>query len=156
MYDANIILKVDSLGDGVCNTIPDTFQVASHSYTSVSDTFTVTRLLATLTSLNCTSTTFTSFASDLCLNNEILIEEARKSSIYPNPVKDNLTISLPNNFTASLLEVYNSIGQKVLNKEIYDSQDRELNIPISLPQGIYYGRLISGNEVLSFSFIVAQ
>ncbi len=156
LYTVDFICKVDSLGDGLCNTLSDTFQVTGFNNSTIPDTFSISPYVTSTSSLNCM--TYSSFTgtSNFCVNNQVSVDKERELLIYPNPVKDNLTISLTNNFTASSLEVYNSLGQKVLFKEINESQEGNINIPISLPQGIYYGRLISGQKIYSFSFTVAN
>lgn len=156
MYSANILFKVDSMGDGVCNTLPDTFLYINPNYVSTSDTFSIAPILASLSSFSFTSASFTSYSGDFCINNNVSNEQGNKIAVFPNPVIDKFTISLSDNFTPTKLEIYNSLGQKVLFKEINEPQDREINILVSLPQDIYYGRLLSVQKVVAFSFVVVQ
>jgi len=152
----NILFKVDSIGEGFCNTYDDSVQFGSPSFQVVSDAFVVTPYAANIITYNCSSSISTGITVTLCPNPGVPIYEESIISVYPNPIIDHLSISLSENFNVHLIEVYNSLGQKVLLKEIYDSQDRELTIPISLPQGIYYGRLISVQKIYTFNFTVAK
>ena len=76
-------------------------------------------------------------------------------AIYPNPVSDFIYISYKS-LGKMRIEIYNTEGQKVLNKEIDSSnpgnQDIELDIE-GLPQGLYIINLESENNQSSQKFI---
>jgi len=60
--------------------------------------------------------------------------------LSPNPVKDQLVISIDNHLTGYLY-IYRSDGKLVLSKKIYK---RELTINVSpMTHGIYIARIIS-------------
>lgn len=57
-------------------------------------------------------------------------------SLYPNPVKDLLTISVPAIFRSSTLRFYNNLGQIVLEQNC-DNQVQNISLQ-SLDKGIYF------------------
>jgi photosystem II stability/assembly factor-like uncharacterized protein len=60
-------------------------------------------------------------------------------NIYPNPAKDNFTISSPSLTSITQLSIFNVNGEKVLEKNV---RDTETQIDISaLPQGVYFVQL---------------
>ena len=74
-------------------------------------------------------------------------------SVYPNPTKGNITITLDSSKTESLeFIIYNSLGQAVGYFEL-DSNNLEINLSY-LSNGVYYyhiknkGELISQNKII--------
>jgi hypothetical protein len=65
---------------------------------------------------------------------------------YPNPVKDNLTISFHN--PLSLVVVKNILGQTLIVKEV-DSNSTELRLT-SFQSGVYFIQVGRGQRVMSF------
>ncbi len=151
----DVLIKLDSIGEGFCNVYNDTVPFSSLSYATITDITLVFPFVATTTAINCFSSLSLGTSSNICINNEISFLEVKKLLVYPNPIKDYLLISPPIDFYPNSIEVYNSLGQKVLFRELFDSQQHELNVPISLTPGIYYGRLFSRQEVVSFNFVVS-
>jgi hypothetical protein len=64
---------------------------------------------------------------------------AEKTSIYPNPASEKITISTQNSFSDSKYFIRNQLGQNVINGNLLGA---ETVIPIELlPSGIYYIQL---------------
>jgi len=57
--------------------------------------------------------------------------------VYPNPVKDNLTISLPQVYGEILIEIYDEIGNIVYQNTVADLQVIQLDLSAQA-SGIYY------------------
>jgi Secretion system C-terminal sorting domain len=70
----------------------------------------------------------------------------KKASIYPNPVKNVLTVS---NFSNGIATVYNAEGQIVITKSINGNNQIDVN---SLSNGLYFIRLsnASASEMIKF------
>ncbi len=157
--DSPFLIKVDSLGEGFCNTIQDSVNFNSPNYSTFSDTFAILPY-STINSLS-----FMSFSNsisslgalDMCTSVGVSEEGSSKLVIYPNPVKDKFRFSIPDNFNSSLIEIFNSQGQRISSANISgDDATNEISLPNSTPSGKYYGRLISEKEVLTFSFMVVK
>lgn len=72
--------------------------------------------------------------------------------VYPNPSENGIfNINVEQQEGSTKLEVFNGIGQNVLNKELPDSNE-EINIG-SLSKGIYYLKVIAGGQVEFISLI---
>ncbi|MGY3792541.1 chondroitinase-B domain-containing protein [Aquimarina sp. 433] len=89
------------------------------------------------------------------LSNRTGVNEIINVSIYPNPFSTNLTIELPNNstetFSIQLVDVY---GREVYKTDNIRSSN-SLNVPKSLPNGIYFIRLFnSNNKILNTSKVI--
>lgn len=67
--------------------------------------------------------------------------------IYPNPAKEILTIVLPaNNENKSSLEIFNILGNKVLNRNI-NPTNGSISLDVSsLAPGVYIIKIISGSH----------
>jgi PKD repeat protein len=84
-------------------------------------------------------------------------------SIYPNPTNNELTIDMRDNTDAitrnySAIEVYNAIGQKVLD-EPRDNQYQLVNISVAgLPEGLYLATILDsqGEQKTLGKFIVLR
>ncbi|RLD63741.1 MAG: hypothetical protein DRJ01_03015, partial [Bacteroidetes bacterium] len=86
----------------------------------------------------------------LLQGNSIDFVENNTIKLYPNPVKDILTLSTGNN--NERIEIYNIIGEKILS--LYKQKnDLQINVN-SLKKGIYFIKLYNSNSVLKrMSFI---
>jgi serine protease AprX len=62
-----------------------------------------------------------------------------KFLVYPNPVKDFVSISFPNNFDEAKMQLYNSLGQLVLEQNI--SQTNSQVSLFSFNSGIYFYKM---------------
>lgn len=83
-------------------------------------------------------------------------------SLYPNPVKDNVTVKLhlKKRQTVSI-EITDGAGQLVMqaaDNTMYSAGDNfiRLSLPARLAGGIYYCRLIAGNNDQTIKFIVTK
>ncbi|RTY95327.1 S8 family serine peptidase [Flavobacterium sp. GT3R68] len=65
--------------------------------------------------------------------------------VYPNPVKESVTISVPENIDTFSIQFYNSIGQNVFTQ---NSNNSIQNISLqALPSGIYFYKIDAANTV---------
>lgn len=60
--------------------------------------------------------------------------------VYPNPVKDVVSVSFPNGFETAKLSLYNNLGQMIFEKKITTNQQLSLE---SLTSGMYYYKIKS-------------
>lgn len=75
------------------------------------------------------------YIDNLKINDEVMaVDDVTKGNIkvYPNPVKDILKLSLPNNEKVAIIEVYNTVGQKVSESR----NAEEINLS-KLRSGVY-------------------
>ena len=80
------------------------------------------------------------------LNTGITEVEAAQISLYPNPVKDELTVSVPRNLDNGHLEIYNLIGSKVYSQPLTDTKAFDVS---NLESGIYMARISEGSRVVA-------
>jgi len=67
-------------------------------------------------------------------------------TIYPNPAKDEIELSLHNTHTKNLvLQIRNNIGQLLREEEVYFN-NQKLKINTNLPNGIYFVTLFNGAQ----------
>lgn len=81
-----------------------------------------------------------------CTVNGITETEAATISIYPNPVRNELTISLPQNIDNGRLEIYNLIGSKVYSQPLSASKDFNVS---NLETGIYMARISENGRIIA-------
>ena len=75
--------------------------------------------------------------------------EVVQISMYPNPVKNTLTISVPQVTSNAKLEVYNLIGSKVYSKDL-NARETEQEFDLSnLDGGIYVARISENGKVVT-------
>ena len=96
--------------------------------------------LNTTTSLNYHATV------NACTPNGITELEAASISIYPNPVRNELTVDLPQNLDNGRLEIYNLIGSKVYSQPLTGTKAFDVS---ALETGIYMARISEGGRLLS-------
>ncbi len=65
-----------------------------------------------------------------------------KMNLYPNPVMDNFTIDLADNYTNVNIEIRNSLGQIVHSQE-YKNPDAQLQISFEGKPGVYFVSVIT-------------
>lgn len=58
-------------------------------------------------------------------------------SVFPNPVKDEITISLGTNTNIRFIRLYNSLGQ-VVHSEVVNAQVPDIKLITDLPTGMYF------------------
>ncbi|WP_396198245.1 M43 family zinc metalloprotease [Flavobacterium sp.] len=74
-------------------------------------------------------------------------------SLYPNPAKDRVTISIPQGIEVTgNFDVYNAIGQKITTKKVTTESDLTINTN-SYQAGMYFINLTIGEYSKTFRFI---
>jgi hypothetical protein len=86
--------------------------------------------------------------------NSVTIEEENSFTLYPNPVKDLVTIKMDEEKTESAsIEIFNQLGQVIRTGE-YTISNGVVNVDLSdLPIGLYTLRLVTSNGVSSQKFL---
>ena len=59
-------------------------------------------------------------------------------SVYPNPVKNELTIETPSFLSKQKLEIFNAMGQNIYSSDIYQKKVMDVS---NLAEGVYFIRL---------------
>lgn len=76
------------------------------------------------------------------------------TSLYPNPITDELIIDLPPNTNSKVqIEIYDLYGERVAVKQLNGTTT---TLPLDLPNGIYMYRLNFNNRIESGKIIVAR
>jgi len=87
--------------------------------------------------------------------NELNLRE-NNLKLYPNPVKDILSINLDNNQTDTItLEIFNTFGQRVYCRDFLSAPNLKLNVN-DFPRGIYFLTVHCSSEIFSGKFIKQQ
>ena len=73
------------------------------------------------------------------------------TNVYPNPAKDKITIT-NNNFPINSIDIFNSIGQKVISKEV-NNNEGTINIK-DLKKGMYILKVKSNNSSIEKKIII--
>ena len=73
--------------------------------------------------------------------------------LFPNPTSTYFTISYGDIINKGLVEIYNIVGEKVLEETIYHSSKNEINIK-NFPAGIYLVKLYDGEKYYCQKIIV--
>ena len=81
-----------------------------------------------------------------CTPNGITELEAAKISIYPNPVRNELTVDLPQNLDNGRIEIYNLIGSKVYSQPLTATKAFDVS---ALETGIYMARISEAGRIVS-------
>lgn len=77
-------------------------------------------------------------------------KEILKASVFPNPVKDFLNISIANTHGETIAEIYKLTGEKVLTKTFDAALSKSIRVDVSnLPFGHYILRLQNGGATFS-------
>ncbi|PKP45632.1 MAG: hypothetical protein CVT94_17450 [Bacteroidetes bacterium HGW-Bacteroidetes-11] len=80
-------------------------------------------------------------------------EQEAKMVIYPNPVNDLLTIEMKNNQAIEVIELYNAMGMKVMDKRVLAAGSATISMN-GLPAGNYILKVSCRNETLIKSIIL--
>jgi hypothetical protein len=72
-----------------------------------------------------------------------------KVTIYPNPIKDILNVSLSENTSIEGYEIYDLLGKKIISKNTTENQ---INVS-ELSNGVYLLKVITGEGVMTNKFI---
>jgi uncharacterized repeat protein (TIGR01451 family) len=147
------------------NTIEFIFETINLGFASTNNAGYVLFKIKTLPTLSegdifsNSATIYFDFKTPLSTNNEstiiqVLANQTFVSSenfiIYPNPVKEVLTIHSSDVRTVDTISIYNSLGQ--LMKHMSNPSNLSLNVS-DLSKGIYFINIISENVKTSFKFI---
>ena len=73
------------------------------------------------------------------------------SDIYPNPVRESLTITTKESLSGALVTIYDIFGNELLNKDINNSKTI-INVD-KLTSGIYFLRLTNDKKIEVRKFI---
>jgi ELWxxDGT repeat protein len=76
-------------------------------------------------------------------------------TIYPNPVKSNLNISLKNNELIQQIDLYNLVGQKVYQKKVSSVKKVKANLS-HLASNIYIVKIKTENSIYSGKIILKK
>jgi len=82
--------------------------------------------------------------------NELNLNESHLR-IFPNPVKDILSLEMDKN-VMGVLEIFNSQGRIVLQKDIQSESDLQVDVD-DLPSGFYILTVISSEDIYFGKFL---
>lgn len=74
-------------------------------------------------------------------------------SLFPNPNKGSFYLSAETVPENSELIIYNAVGQQVLKQTVLSGQNQ---IDLQTPQGVYFYKIVSGNEQLKTGKIIVE
>jgi hypothetical protein len=81
-----------------------------------------------------------------CATSGISTIEASRITMYPNPVRDEVHLSLPSSFEGGQIDIYNLIGSKVYSQSVDKEKDLDLS---SLETGLYIARISENGKVVA-------
>jgi hypothetical protein len=81
-----------------------------------------------------------------CATSGISTIEASRIAMYPNPVRDEVHLSLPSSFEGGQIDIYNLIGSKVYSQAVDKEKDLDLS---SLETGLYIARISENGKVVA-------
>ncbi|WP_298882630.1 T9SS type A sorting domain-containing protein [uncultured Polaribacter sp.] len=98
--------------------------------------------------------TFTLKAAETSvLSVEKFLEFKNELVLYPNPASTIVTVKLLNNSSLNKVEVFNTLGKKVLVKNGFNNSKLTINTS-NLSKGIYFIKTNTENQVVSKRFII--
>ena len=86
-------------------------------------------------------------------NTNRIVENTMNFNIYPNPVVDNLYISFDQLIQNSSILLTSVTGQIIQSKDLFQGQSEAIIETHDLTQGIYFVRLISGNNNYTYKIL---
>lgn len=91
---------------------------------------------------------------DVSIKQTLSIESFNKNnlSLYPNPANNVINIKTSNSELPDSFEVYNMLGQLILNKNIDNAGDLSINTS-SLQNGMYFIKITKDNKTISLPFL---
>ncbi|MFI5219682.1 MAG: T9SS type A sorting domain-containing protein [Bacteroidia bacterium] len=152
------LIKTDSLGNSVCiesssNTIVTTTSgiILVNSPTLVNATNTIITSPATTVSGPATNTTTctTVGIQSAIPNPQFAI------TISPNPATNNFTITFPNTIHTGAINIYNVLGEKIIEENILNTSQKEIHLN-NIASGIYNCVITSENEKVSKKLAVIK
>jgi len=89
----------------------------------------------------------------------VLLKTENDFQVYPNPCNGSFTIhaALPVSSESAIIELYNSLGQIVIEKRIITEEgsiELSMELPKNYPAGVYQLRIKSGNILLNRTIVV--
>jgi len=85
------------------------------------------------------------------ISEDVLVATIRPE-IYPNPVRDVITVKTNAKKPQTNAEIYNIRGQKIYT-EMYLTSPFKIDMPSTLPSGLYFLRLTTDRKVYNHKFI---
>ena len=82
----------------------------------------------------------------VCTNVGISEVEASRISLYPNPVIDEIHLTLPASYETGQIDIYNMIGSKVYSQSV--SRDKTFDLS-ALQSGLYVARISEGGKLIA-------
>ncbi len=153
------VFHVDSAFNGFC-----AYQNLNDSILNLPVTntgFPVSYSLITIvdSAFNCTTQSIPWYRYDACTGQLIdsltgimdQIEDFHLT-IFPNPARDRVTVSIPENLTKGILSFYSAFGTKVLEEEFFNRKEIELNLQ-QIVNGIYLVKLQNENTIYTGKFL---
>ena len=139
----------DSFGDGLYNGVVQGYYTVTAGATTVVN---VPDFVVSGMADNTLVSRVSYFTNNIALNSESfsLIDGV---SLYPNPAKDKVTISVPQGLALNgNYEVYNALGQKISNAKVSSENDLIINTN-NYQTGIYFINLTIGEYSKTLRFI---
>jgi hypothetical protein len=85
--------------------------------------------------------------SNLCTNG-IADIAAGQIALFPNPVKNQLHVSLPQSMDNARIEIYNLLGSKVLAQNLNGAAGKEIDLT-GIDSGIYMARVYDNGRIIA-------
>ena len=156
-----VILKAKVKTDYAYQWYKDNILIPAATSYTFNATVTGTYKYSATTPEGCTAFSTTKTIGNCKINEEITNQSAGLS-VYPNPSQGLVTISLNSQDLYSgeaNLQVYNSIGQIVKNESVEvanGSMIHQLSFPNETRSGIYFVRLLMGNEEFITRLVISR
>ena len=147
--DCYYLTVIDSFGDGLYNGVVQGYYTVTAGATTVVN---VPDFVETGNPDDTVISRISYFTNNAALSTDSfsLIEDVM---LYPNPSRDFFTINVPQGIERSgKIEVYNSLGQKVVTQQISSEADLSVNVS-SLSDGVYFLNLNLGEATKTLRFI---
>ncbi len=148
------LIKTDANGNTGCNQ-GNTLTITSDPATKQTSASTITTTPATISSTLATMIGSGGKITSLCLPTGMseLLPNSENINIYPNPVQDNVNISLQQNSKAALIRIYNICGALV--REALIKKGATIISVSELTNGLYLYQIadISGNILETGKFM---
>ena len=139
----------DSYGDGLFDGVSQGYYTVSDGGTAVVD---VQDFVVAGNPANTLVSRVSYFTNNAALESESF-DIFESVSLYPNPAKDRITISIPQGLAVTgNFDVYNAIGQKITTKKVTIENDLTINTN-NYQAGIYFINLTIGEFSKTLRFI---
>jgi hypothetical protein len=139
----------DSYGDGLFDGVSQGYYTVSDGGTTIVD---VQDFVVAGNPANTLVSRVSYFTNNAALESESF-DVFESVSLYPNPAKDRITISIPQAIDVTgNFDVYNAIGQKITTKKVTTENDLTINTN-NYQAGIYFINLTIGEFSKTLRFI---